>query len=156
MTNCPSQIASRTESRKSAEYVQEILHHRVGGGDDLGIRRVSLLGDDQLGELVGDVGVGSFQRRADDGSGLAVQCLAGCVGYLERAAVDALEEVGAVEGRYRNFGEIQVAAVGIVADDAAVGADADGLQLAGRETVLLYLVDLNVAVGVRELGDAAG
>ena len=75
---------------------------------------------------------------------------------LERAAVDALEEVGAVEGRDRDFGEVEVAAVGVVADDAAVGADADGLQLAGRETVLLDLVDLDVAVGIGELGDAAG
>ena len=85
-----------------------------------------------------------------------IQRLAGCVGYLERAAVDAFEEVGAVEGRDRNFGKVEVAAVGIVADDAAVGADADGLQLAGRETVLLDLVDLHVAVGIGELGDAAG
>src|SRR4029434_7450664 len=94
--------------------------------------------------------------RADDGSGLAEQRLSGCVGDFERAAVDALEEVGAVEGRYRDFGEVEVAAVGIVADDSAVGADADGLQLAGREAVLLDLVDLNVTVGVRELGDTAG
>ena len=55
----------------------------------------------------------------------------------------------------RDFGEIEVAAVGVVADDAAVGADADRLQLAGRETVLLDLVDLHVAVGVGELGHAA-
>ena len=87
---------------------------------------------------------------------LAEQRLAGCVGRLERAAVDALEEVGAVEGRDRDFGEVDVAAVGVVADDAAVVADADGLQLAGRKAVLLDLVDLHVAVGIGELGDAAG
>ena len=32
----------------------------------------------------------------------------------------------------------------------------DRLQLAGREAVLLELVDLHVAVGIGELGDAAG
>ena len=48
------------------------------------------------------------------------------------------------------------AAVRIAADDAALVADRHLLQLAGREAVLLQDVDLRVAVGVGELGDAAG
>ena len=50
----------------------------------------------------------------------AEQRAAGFVGRLEGAAVDALEEVGAVEVRKRDFGEVEGAAVGIVADDAAL------------------------------------
>ncbi|GCC47927.1 hypothetical protein chiPu_0032193, partial [Chiloscyllium punctatum] len=130
---------------RSAHDVQEILHHRIGRRDHLGVGRIGLLGHDQLGELVGDIGVRALERRTDDGAGLAEQRRAGLVGRLERTAVDALEEVGAVEGRHRDFGEVDVAAVGVVADDAAVGRDADRLQLAGRETVLLDLVDLDVA-----------
>ena len=48
------------------------------------------------------------------------------------------------------------AAVRIAADDAALVADRDLLQLAGREAVLLQEVDLRVAVRVGELRDAAG
>src|SRR4029079_11834974 len=103
-----------------------------------------------------DIGVGSFQRGADDGPGFAEQGLSGFIGRLERSAVDALEEVGAVEGGNRDFGKVEVAAVGVVADDSAVGADTDRLQLAGGEAVLLDLVDLDVAVGVRKLRNASG
>ncbi len=84
---------------------------------------------------------------------LAVQRQTGFVGGLERAAVDALQEVGAVEGRQRDLGEIDVAAVGVVADDATAIGDRHRLQLTGGETVLLDLVDLHVAVGVGELRD---
>src|SRR5438128_1908305 len=42
----------------SAQHVQEILNHLVRAGDDPRIGRVGLLRDDELGELVGDVGVG--------------------------------------------------------------------------------------------------
>ena len=48
------------------------------------------------------------------------------------------------------------AAVRIGADDAALVADRDRLQRAGREAVLLERVDLRVAVRIGELGDAAG
>jgi hypothetical protein len=83
------------------------------------------LGDDQLGELVGDIGVRSLKRRADDGSSFAKQRLSGFVGRLECAAISPLQEVGAVETGERDFGEIEVTAVGIIADDATVGADAN-------------------------------
>src|SRR6188508_902767 len=97
-----------------SQHVQEILHHRVGSGDDLGVRRIGLLGDDQLGEFVGDVGVGSLERGPDYGSTLAVQRLAGSVGRLEGAAIGTLEEVGAVEVGQRDFGEIKVSAVRVI------------------------------------------
>ena len=84
--------------RDLSQHVQQILNHRVGCGDHLRVGRIGLLGDDQLGELVGDVGVGAFQRRADDRAAAAEQRLAGLVRRLERAAIDALEKVGAVEG----------------------------------------------------------
>ena len=67
-----------------------------------------------------------------------------------------LRKFGTVEGRDADLGEIDVAAVGIGADDAALVADRNALQLAGGEAVLLQLVDLDVAVGVGELGEAAG
>ena len=95
-----------TNRRASAQHVQQILHHRVGSGDHLGVRGIGLLGDDQFGEFVRDVGVGPFQRRADDGAGLAVQRLSGSVGHFERTAVDALEEVGAVEPENNSFVEL--------------------------------------------------
>ena len=67
-----------------------------------------------------------------------------------------LSVVGAVEVRERDLGEVEGAAVRIGADDAALVADRDLLQLAGGEAVLLQDVDLHGAVGVGELGDAAG
>ena len=48
----------------SSQHVQEILHHLVAGRDHLGIGRIGLLRDDQLGEFVGDVRVGAFERGA--------------------------------------------------------------------------------------------
>ncbi len=83
MTYYPSWI---DRGPRLSQHVQEILHHRVGSGDDLGVRRIGLLRDDQLGELVGDVGVGSLERRSDNGAALAVQRLSGSVGRLEGAA----------------------------------------------------------------------
>src|SRR5215470_3348151 len=50
----------------SPDHVQQILHHLVAGGDDPGVRRIGLLGDDQLAEFIGDIGVGAFERAADD------------------------------------------------------------------------------------------
>ncbi|KTW14433.1 hypothetical protein SA9_12410, partial [Staphylococcus warneri] len=85
----------RASSMRLAHDVQEILHHRIGRRDHLGVGRIGLLGHDQLGELVGDIGVRALERRTDDGAGLAEQRRAGLVGRLERTAVDALEEVGA-------------------------------------------------------------
>ena len=53
----------------SAQHVQQILNHAVGCGDHFGVRGIGLLGHDQLGELIGNVGVGAFKRRAADGAG---------------------------------------------------------------------------------------
>src|SRR5262249_44873282 len=129
-------------------------NHLVRGGDDARVRRIGLLRDDQFGELIADVGVRSLQRRADDTARGVAERGAGLVGDLEGAAVDAAQEVRTIEARELDFGEVEVAAVRIVADDAAAVADRNRLQRAGRETVLLYLVDLHVAVGVGELGEA--
>ena len=63
----------------SAQHVEEVLNHLVGRGDDAGIGRISLLGDDQLGELVGDIGVGALQRGADDLARRPEDCRAGFV-----------------------------------------------------------------------------
>ena len=138
------------------QHVQEILNHLVGGGDDAGIGRVGLLGDDQLGELVGDVGVGAFERGADDLARRAIDGRARSIGDLEGAAVDALEIVGAIEVRERDLGELERAAVRVAADDAPLVADRDLLQLAGGEAVLLQQVDLHTAVRIGKLRDAAG
>jgi hypothetical protein len=59
-----------------------------------------------------------------------------------------------IEGRECHLSEIDIAAVRVVADDAAAIADRDRLQLTGGEAVLLDLIDLHVAVGVGELRDA--
>ena len=73
------------------------------------------------------------------------------VGGNERAAVDALEGVGAIEVGKRDLGEIDGAAVRKRADDPALVVDRHRLQYAGRKAVLLECIDLHVAVGVGEL-----
>ena len=93
---------------------------------------------------------------ADDLAGRVVGRGAGFVGCLEGAAVEALEVVGAAEVRQRDLGEVDRAAVGIGADDAALVVDRDRLQRAGGEAVLLQQIDLRAAVRIGELGDAAG
>src|SRR3954468_6424871 len=73
----------------SADHVQEVLHHLIAGGDDAGIGRIGLLGNDQLAELVSDVGVRSFERAADDLARRAQDRGAGLVGGREGTAVEA-------------------------------------------------------------------
>src|ERR1041384_2878462 len=63
---CPRPITCYSLAAMSAQHVEDVLHHLIAGGDDAGVGRISLLRDDQLGELVGDIDVGAFQRRADD------------------------------------------------------------------------------------------
>ena len=58
-----------TASRRAlslAQHVQEVLNHLVAAGDHPRIGRIGLLRHDQLGELVGDVGIGAFERGAYD------------------------------------------------------------------------------------------
>ena len=133
-----------------------LLNHLVAGRDHPRVGRIGLLGHDQLGELVGDVGVRALERGAEDLAGRAVDRRAGLVGRLEGAAVDALEVVGAVEVRERDLGEVEGAAVGVAADHPALVVDRHLLQLAGREAVLLQQIDLRIAVRIGELGDSAG
>src|SRR4029078_12397615 len=77
------------------------------------------------------------------------------VGRLEGAAVDALEAIGAVEGRQRDLRQVDGAAVRISADHATLVVDRYRLQLARGKPVLLQQIDLDVAVRVGELRDAA-
>src|SRR6185503_13906407 len=46
----------------SALEVDEVLQQLVGGGDDAAVRLEAALGDDQAGELLGEVDVGHLQR----------------------------------------------------------------------------------------------
>lgn len=61
-----------------------------------------------------------------------------------------------IEVRERDFRELHGAAVRVGADDAAAVAHRHRLQLTGCEAVLVDLVDLDVADGVRELRQTAG
>src|SRR5579883_765814 len=84
---------------RSLQRVQEGLNHLVGRRDHLGVRRIGLLGYDQLGELVGDVGVRSLERRAGDRARGADDRGPRFGGGLIGAAVQRLQVVGAVEMR---------------------------------------------------------
>src|SRR5262245_40923961 len=110
----------RCTDAASTDHVEQVLHHLVAGGDDAGVGRIGLLGDDQLAELVGDVGVRPFERAADDLARCAQDRGAGLVGGREGTAVEALEHIRAVETGERDLGEIDGAPVGIAADEAAL------------------------------------
>ena len=55
--------------------VEQILDHLVAGRDHARVGRIGLLGDDELGEFLGDVGIGAFHRGADEPSPEAVDRL---------------------------------------------------------------------------------
>src|SRR3984957_3435232 len=140
---------------KSADDVQEILYHLVGGRDDFRIGRVGLLGHDELAELVGDIDIRGFERAADDLAGRVQQGGTGVCRRLVGAAVELIEVVLAVEVRERDLGERYRAAVRIGADDPPLLVDRDRLQLACRGAVLRQQVHLDGAAGIGELGEAA-
>src|SRR3712207_8659734 len=49
----------------SALEVHQVLQHLVGAGDDAAVGLEAALGDDQPGELLGQVDVGHLQRAGD-------------------------------------------------------------------------------------------
>ena len=49
-----------------ADHVQGFLQHLVGSRDDAGAGRIGLLGNDQLGEFVRNIGIGRLKRPTDD------------------------------------------------------------------------------------------
>lgn len=51
-----------------ALQVHQFLQDLVGGGDDAGVGLEAALGDDQVGELLGQVHVRHFQGPGGDGS----------------------------------------------------------------------------------------
>src|SRR5438270_10107051 len=89
-----------------SQHVQEILNHLVARRDHLGIGRVGLLGDDELGKLVGHVGIGALERRAQYLSRRAKDGRSRLVGLLKSAPIEAFEKIRAVEFRERNFRKI--------------------------------------------------
>ena len=141
---------------RSAYYAQQALNHVVGRGDDLGVRRIGLLGHDQLGEFVGDVGVRAFERRAADRAGRTGDRRARLIGHGKGPAVECLEVVGAVEMRQRDGGEIDVLTVGERSDHEPAIVDRDRLKLAGGVAVLGDGVDGRGAARAGKLRQGAG
>lgn len=68
---------------------------------------VGLLGDDQLGDL-GDIGVGRFERGADDAATIVEDGLAGFRGGREHAAIHALQLVHRVEVGRDHLGDFEL------------------------------------------------
>ena len=58
--------AGRASRRASALDVDEVLEDLVGGGDHARVRLEPALGDDQVGELLGEVDVAHLERAAED------------------------------------------------------------------------------------------
>src|SRR5918997_3714421 len=56
----------RGEVLRSALEVDQVLQHLVGAGDDAAVGLETALGDDQPGELLGQVDVGHLQRTGDE------------------------------------------------------------------------------------------
>src|SRR5882724_13395363 len=137
------------------QHVQEILNHLVGGRDNSGIGRVGLLGDDQLRELVGDIGIGPLKGGPYDLARRSVNGGTRPVRHLEGATVDACEIIGTIECSERDVRELERSPIRVAANDAPAGSDRDLLQLAGREAVLLQEVDLHATVRIGKLSDAA-
>src|SRR5688572_2811456 len=74
----------------SALEVHQVLQDLVGAGDDTAVGLEAALGDDQPGELVGQVDVGHLQRAGHEGAaataaGLADRRLTGVVADPEGA-----------------------------------------------------------------------
>ena len=60
-------------------HIDHGLKHLITGGDDLGVRLEAALGDDHVGEFVGDIDIGDFIRSQNSlgviaGTGLEVKC----------------------------------------------------------------------------------
>ena len=54
---------NRASPTRLTLHADQLVEHLVGGRDDLGIRRIGALGDDHLGELLGQVDGRGFQGR---------------------------------------------------------------------------------------------
>ena len=135
---------------------ERFLQHLVGGRDDAGAGRIGLLRHDQLGELLGDVGVGRFERGADDAAAVVEHRLARLRGRREHAAIQALELVDGVEVRRHHLRHVELLAVVVGDHDAAVVVDGDRDELARGIAVLVQRRDFGRAVGIGELGEAVG
>lgn len=57
---CTFQCWRESYSSSVLTQLQQFLRHLVGGRDDLGVRRVSTLRHDHLGEFIRQVDVGAF------------------------------------------------------------------------------------------------
>src|SRR5690348_8926777 len=89
----PQKLSTLNSSPPLTQHVQKILRHLVGGRDDLGVRRIGLLSDDQLGEFVGDVDVRRLERSGRNLPGGSEYRRTGFVGHREGAAVESLKEI---------------------------------------------------------------
>src|SRR4029077_994422 len=106
--------------------------------------------------LVGDIGVGTFERRTRDRARGALDRRSGLRGRRIGLAVERLQVVRAVEVRQRDLGEVDVLPVGEGADHEARVVDGDRLELTGGKAVLGDRADGRVAGGGRKLRQRAG
>src|SRR4051794_32426789 len=125
----------------SALEVDQVLEDLVGAGDHAAVGLEAALGDDQPGELLGEVDVGHLQRAgvehaATTRTGLADHCVAGVVTDPEGAVAGLLESARVVERGHRQLADRLTEAVAVDAGDRAVVGEAERLQRAHREAVL--------------------
>src|SRR6185437_13812002 len=147
-------------ARSSANEVIGHLQQVVGRRDDLGIGLVGTLRLDQLGELGGDVDIGAFDARGNDGPGAV---LAGCVdrrraarhGRAEGVAVLRLQAVVVREADERDLKLGLARAVVEIERDEAVRIDVEVAERSGRQAILLRRDEVDVGAGEhrRLLGD---
>src|SRR4051794_6014921 len=142
---------------RSALEVDQVLEDLVGAGDHAAVGLETTLGDDQPGELLGEVDVRHLQRAgvqhaATTRPGLADHRGAGVVPDAEGTVAGLLEAAGVVERRHRQLADRLAQPVAVDAGDRAVVTQAEGLQGAHREAVLLGGGD---GVGAAVLLDAA-
>lgn len=114
--------------------VAELLQDLIRGGDDAGVGLEAALGDDQVGEFLGQVHVRHFQRSTgeapDPGVARSAELHAAGVGGSNVGRTAGFLQAGGVgELCQRDLGEDLLDAVAEGTDQGAVVAEGEGFQL---------------------------
>src|SRR3954452_24851515 len=132
----------RGRGLSSALEVDQVLEDLVGAGDHAAVGLEAALGDDQPGELLGEVDVRHLQRSgrqraAATRTGRADLGHAGVHADAEGAVARLLQAAGVVERAQRETADGLAQFVGVDAHDRAVGTELERLQRAQGVPVLL-------------------
>src|SRR3954469_23356444 len=125
----------------SALEVDQVLQDLVGGGDHAAVGLEAALGDDEAGELLGEVDVGHLQsagveHAAPTDAGQADGGRTGVDADAEGRAAGLLQAAGVAERGQGELPDGLAQAVGVDAGDGAVVAELEGLQRAEGVAVL--------------------